>query len=727
MTPRAQRLLLRARWMLPCMVVVGCAGGDPAGPPAPTAITVAINEASVVVGASTRVQATVMANTQSIPGAQVSWSSSTPSVAVVSTDGTVTAVGRGTTRIIATLGGISGGTDLTVVGVRSITLTSSRPTIFVGEALALTATVDADPGVSPAVAWSSSMPAVATVSANGIVTAVAAGTSVISASQLGNSGSVSIRVALVPVATVVVSPANATLLPGATQPLVAAIQDATGAPLTGRAVTWASANPAIATVNTSGMVTAVAAGSVAISATAEGRSAMASVTVLPPVATVSVSPGSGNIPVGWMLPFTAVARDAGGNVLTGRAVTWSSSAPSVASISAIGVATGVSPGTTVVSATVEGRVGTATVSAVSVAVRVSSDSLITAVGDTVRLRAELRTSRDSLLPGIITWRGGDSTVARIDAGGLLTARSAGSMDVTATAGALTARIPVNVGANYRGQNLSGQHLTHRDLRFADFGNAQLVASRFNGSDLTGSRLRGANLTSGHLFGTMLQFADLTTTILSDARFDRNTRWPAGFLLAGRGMWGPGLDYSGMNLSGRTDLWSHDFLGANFSGANLLSFNLNGCNCEGTNFFNANLTSASLWGANFSGANFGGATLTEARFSRTTIWPSGFSSAGKGMWGPGLDYSDRHLAGRDFFNYDFAGARFRRANLSGANLMIVGLEGADLTDANLSNASLDRANLSGAIVTGAVFTGAFFNATTVWPAGFDPVAAGAIRR
>jgi uncharacterized protein YjbI with pentapeptide repeats/uncharacterized protein YjdB len=709
------------------MVVVGCAGGDPAGPPEPTAITVAINEASVVVGASTRVQATVMANTQSIPGAPVSWSSSTPSVAVVSTDGTVTAVGRGTTRIIATLGGISGGTDLTVVGVRSITLTSSRPTIFVGEALALTAAVDADPGVSPAVAWSSSMPAVATVSANGIVTAVAAGTSVISASQLGSSGSVSIRVALVPVATVVVSPANATLLPGATQTLVAAIQDSTGAPLTGRAVTWASANPAVATVNSSGTVTAVAAGSVAISATAEGRSAMASVTVLPPVATVSVSPGSGNIPVGWILPFTAVARDAGGNVLTGRAVTWSSSAPSVASISAIGVATGVSPGTTVVSATVEGRVGTATVSAVSVAVRVSSDSLVTAVGDTVRLRAELRTSRDSLLPGIITWRGGDSTVARIDAGGLLTARSAGSMDVTATAGALTARIPVNVGANYRGQNLSGQHLTHRDLRFADFGNAQLVASRFNGSDLTGSRLRGANLTSGHLFGTMLQFADLTTTILSDARFDRNTRWPAGFLLAGRGMWGPGLDYSGMNLSGRTDLWSHDFLGANFSGANLLSFNLNGCNCEGTNFFNANLTSASLWGANFSGANFGGATLTEARFSRTTIWPSGFSSAGKGMWGPGLDYSDRHLAGRDFFNYDFAGASFRRANLSGANLMIVGLEGADLTDANLSNASLDRANLSGAIVTRAVFTGAFFNATTVWPAGFDPVAAGAIRR
>ncbi|HEX5017646.1 MAG TPA: Ig-like domain-containing protein, partial [Actinomycetes bacterium] len=76
------------------------------------------------------------------------------------------------------------------------------------------------------------------------------------------------------------------------------------------------------------------------------------------VASVTVSPTTASLSVGGTKQFTATVKDASGNVLTGRTVTWASSAPNVATVSTSGLVTGVATGTTNVTATSEGKTAT---------------------------------------------------------------------------------------------------------------------------------------------------------------------------------------------------------------------------------------------------------------------------------------------------------------------------------------------------------------------------------
>src|SRR5437899_10970110 len=103
------------------------------------------------------------------------------------------------------------------------------------------------------------------------VTAVVPVTASIPAKSEGKSGSASITVITVPVASVSVSPAAASVLVGATVQLVATPKDANGTPLSGRAVSWSSNNTSVATVTSSGLVTGAAAGTPTITATSEGQ------------------------------------------------------------------------------------------------------------------------------------------------------------------------------------------------------------------------------------------------------------------------------------------------------------------------------------------------------------------------------------------------------------------------------------------------------------------------
>jgi uncharacterized protein YjdB len=80
-----------------------------------------------------------------------------------------------------------------------------------------------------------------------------------------------------------------------------------------------------------------------------------------PVMTVSVSPASVSQPAGTTQQLAATLKDASGNTLTGRSVTWTSSNPAIATVSSGGRETSVTPGTTTITATSEGKSGTATV------------------------------------------------------------------------------------------------------------------------------------------------------------------------------------------------------------------------------------------------------------------------------------------------------------------------------------------------------------------------------
>jgi Bacterial Ig-like domain (group 2) len=153
---------------------------------------------------------------------------------------------------------------------------------------------------------------------------------------------------------------------GQTVQLTATTRDAGGAVLTGRVITWATSNAGVATVSGAGLVAGVSAGTATITATSEGRTGQAVVTVTvppppAPVATVTVSPATASVVVGQTVQLSVVTRDASGNVLTGRVVTWVSASGSIASVLSSGLVTGVAPGTAVVTATSEGVSGQATV------------------------------------------------------------------------------------------------------------------------------------------------------------------------------------------------------------------------------------------------------------------------------------------------------------------------------------------------------------------------------
>jgi len=122
------------------------------------------------------------------------------------------------------------------------------------------------------------------------------------------------------VASVQVTPANAQAQVGSTVQLSAMPRDANGGNLPGRAVTWSSANSAVATVNASGVVTGASIGAVQITATSEGKSGQATVTVVPGTATqlvFSVQPAT-TVAGAAIAPALQVrARDAFGNTATG--------------------------------------------------------------------------------------------------------------------------------------------------------------------------------------------------------------------------------------------------------------------------------------------------------------------------------------------------------------------------------------------------------------------------
>ncbi len=164
------------------------------------------------------------------------------------------------------------------------------------------------------------------------------------------------------VATVTVSPTGETVLVGASVTLTATLRDVAGNAVTGEPVAWSTSNAAVATVS-GGVVTGVSPGGpVTITATSGGKSGTATVTVAPvPVASVEVTPLADTLEVGGTRQFAAILRSANGTVLNGRTVTWSTGDNAVASVSASGLVTAVSPGIATMTASSEGIVGSASI------------------------------------------------------------------------------------------------------------------------------------------------------------------------------------------------------------------------------------------------------------------------------------------------------------------------------------------------------------------------------
>ncbi len=257
-------------------------------------------------------------------------------------NGVVTALSVGSTTIVAKSGNVKAQCIVTVspISVTSISLNRSDLTLTSGESFTLTATVSPDNATDKTVVWSSTDPSVATVS-NGVVTALSVGSATIVAKSGNVTAQCVVTVSPISVTSVSLNRSDLTLTPGESFTLTATLSpdDATD-----KTVVWSSTNPSVATVS-NGVVTALSVGSATIVAKSGNVTAQCIVTVSP-ISVTSISLNRSDLTLTSGESFTLTATVSPDNA-TDKTVVWSSTDPSVASVSN-GVVTALSVGSTTI-------------------------------------------------------------------------------------------------------------------------------------------------------------------------------------------------------------------------------------------------------------------------------------------------------------------------------------------------------------------------------------------
>jgi uncharacterized protein YjdB len=264
------------------------------------------------------------------------------------------------------------------------------------------------------------------------------------------------------VGAVSVSPATATLLVGVTDTAglgmttaTATTKDASGNTLSGRTVTWSSSATNVAMVNSSGVVSAVGAGTATITATSEGKTGQMSITVTrPAVASVTMAPTSATLLVGVVdstnlgaMTLTAVPKDGSGHQLSGRTVAWTSGTPAAATVSSTGAVKAVGSGASNITATIEGQAGTTAVTVVRPAVAqvsVVPQNSSLKVGASEALAVTVLDAQSHLLTGrIITTFNNSPSIITVS-GGQITGVAAGTGTVNYSSEGVTTVATITV-------------------------------------------------------------------------------------------------------------------------------------------------------------------------------------------------------------------------------------------------------------------------------------------
>lgn len=272
----------------PDMPLVNNSGTWIIGAPVPaTGVTLDRTTLMISVGTAVKLNAAVVpANATQ---RALTWASSNNGVAAVDNKGNVTSVAPGSARITVTVTGtgLSAACDVTVIiPATGVTLDRTEISATEGDlAVKLTATITPSNATQTALTWSSSNTAVATVDANGNVTPVAPGEAQITVTVTGTEFSASCDVTVlrrvIPATGITLNKNTLNMILGdPAQQLIATI---TPSNTTQNDLTWSSSNPSVATVDSSGTVTALAPGSAQIKVTVTDNtsvSAICNVTVV---------------------------------------------------------------------------------------------------------------------------------------------------------------------------------------------------------------------------------------------------------------------------------------------------------------------------------------------------------------------------------------------------------------------------------------------------------------
>ena len=391
---------------------------------------------------------------------EVSWTSSNTVVVTIDSTGLATAIGMGMAIIRAVADGVtSAPVMITVIEplsvVAAITVRPSTMTMEVGgtfqfEATALTADGMTIPDVQ--FIWKSDDDGIATVDDTGLVTAVATGTAMITASSndvTSMPATVIIEELPPEVASVTVDLSSVMLEVGDTHQLTAVARTSEGMMMVGGVdIEWSSDDRGVASVDQTGLVTAVGAGMANITAMAEGvTSAPVRITVAEPppvVASIMVTPPMASIEAGETQQFEAVAMTSDGQVIPNVTISWMSTDMTVATVDQTGLVTAVGAGMANITAMAEGvtsapvRITVAEPPPVVASVTVSPASMTMEVGGTFQFEATAMTADGMTIPDVqIAWMSDDDGIATVDDTGLVTAVAAGTAMITASSNDVT--------------------------------------------------------------------------------------------------------------------------------------------------------------------------------------------------------------------------------------------------------------------------------------------------
>ena len=428
----------------------------------PTLVSIAVTAPSLSIAKGTTEQFTAAGtfsdhSTRNLSGSVI-WSSLTPSVATITASGSVTAAGIGTSAIQATSGNVAGSATLTVTAAALVSITVTAPSLSIakGTSEQFTATGtfsdNSTQNLTNSVTWTSMSPGVATITTGGLASGIAPGTSHVQATSGNINGSATVTVTSATLVSIAVTAANLSIAKGTTEQFTATgtFSDNSTQNLTG-SVTWSSQTTGVATITSGGLVTAAATGTSNIKAVSGAVNGSATLAVTPAIlVSIAVTAANLSIAKGTSEQFTAIGTytDNSTQNLTGS-VTWTSQTTGVATITAGGLATAVTTGTSKIQAALGSVNGSATLTVtaaglVSIAVTAANLSITKGTMEQFTATGTYSDNSTQNITGSVTWSSQSTGVATITAGGLVTAAGIGMSNILATLGGVNGSASLTV-------------------------------------------------------------------------------------------------------------------------------------------------------------------------------------------------------------------------------------------------------------------------------------------
>jgi uncharacterized protein YjdB len=436
----------------------------------------------------------------------ITWSSSDNSVAIVTKTGVLFGLKSGHTTITASRGGNSDAMVVSVTpGIGEVDFGSDSLAISLAQSVKLPYRVTDTDG-NPVdlskhqVEWVSTAPAVAGMTSDATVTGKTIGRADLLLRVDNKVGITSVRVLSKPVASVFVSPSSLAMSTGQTAQLVATTYDVNGNAITGRNVSFNSSDGNVATVSAGGLVTTVGAGTVDINVNAEGRKTTVPITVSASSNTSSASVASivvglsvSTLVAGQSAQANATLTDAGGTVLSGRTIVWTTSDPTVASVDATGMVTAFKAGPVTITAASEGKSGSTSLVVAAPAVTVAPVASVTLalpssinVGQTAQATVTLKDAQGNVLTNrTVAYVSSDANIASVSSGGLVSALKGGSVTITASSEGQSASMVVTSVAPKPAVRSITMSVNASSINIGERTQAYAVAKDVNGTPISG--------------------------------------------------------------------------------------------------------------------------------------------------------------------------------------------------------------------------------------------------